>query len=123
VKVHLQAGEELVGVSHLLLPLDELADPVEPFLVAGGHHSVARLVLPVRGDAFLGDPVHLLGADLDLELVAAGAHHGGVQGLVAVGPGHGDEVLDAPRNRLPLRVNQSENGVAGPNVLGDDPDG
>ena len=35
IEVHLQAGEELVGVGHLLLPLDELANPVEPLLVAG----------------------------------------------------------------------------------------
>ncbi len=82
----------------------------------------AGLVLPVRGDAFLGDAVHLFGADLHFELMAAVAHHRGVQRLVAVGAGHGDEVLDAPRNGPPQRVNQSEDGVTGGHVLGDDAD-
>ncbi len=123
IEVHLQAGEELVGVGHLLLPLDQLPNPVQPLLVAGRDHGSAGLVLPVGGDAFLGDAVHLLGADLHLELVAAGAHHRGVQRLVAVGAGNGDEVLDASRHRPPQGVNQPEDGVAGGHVLGDDADG
>ena len=117
IEVHLQAGEEFVGVGHLLLPLDELADPVEPLLVAGGHRASAGLVFPVRGDAFLGDAVHLFGADLHLELVAARAHHRGVQRLVAIGAGNGDEVLDAARHRPPERVNEPEDGVAGSHIL------
>ncbi len=72
---------------------------------------------------FLGDAVHLLGADLHLELVAAGAHHRGVQRLVAVGAGHGDEVLDAARHRPPQGVDEAEDGVAGGHILGDDADG
>ena len=123
VEVHLQAGEELVGVGHLLLPLDELANPVEALLVAGGDDAAAGLVLPVGGDALLGDAVHLFGADLHLELMAAGAHHRGVEGLVAVGAGHGDEVFDAPRHRPPKGVDEAEDGVAGGYVLGDDADG
>ena len=79
IQVHLQAGEELVGVGHLLLPLDELANPVEAFFVARGDRVFAGLVFPVGGDAFLGDAVHLLGADLHLELMAAGADDRGVQ--------------------------------------------
>ena len=71
IQVHLQAGEELVGVGHLLLPLDELPNPVEPLLVARRHHAFAGLVLPVRRNAFLGDAVHLFSADLHLELMAA----------------------------------------------------
>ena len=123
IEVHLQAGEELVGVGHLLLPLDELADPVQALLVAGRDRAFAGLVLPVRGDAFLGDAVHLFGADLHFELVAAGAHHRGVQRLIAVGAGNGDEVLDAARHRPPQRVDEPEDRVAGGHVLGDDADG
>ena len=40
---------------------------------------VAGLVFPVRGDAFFGDAVHLFGADLDFELVAAGRDESCVQ--------------------------------------------
>ena len=123
IQVHLQAGEELVGVGHLLLPLDELANPVEPLFVAGGDDAVVGLVLPVRGDAFFGDAVHLFGADLHFELMAAFADDRGVQRLVAVGAGDGDEVLDAAGNRPPQRVNKAEDGVTGGDVLGDDANG
>ena len=123
VEVHLQAGEELVGIGHLLLPLDELANPVQALFVAGGDGAFAGLVLPVRGDAFFGDAMHLFGADLHFELMAAGAHHRGVQRLVAVGAGDGDEVLDAARDRTPESVDEAEDGVAGGDVLGDDADG
>ena len=78
VHVHLEGGHELVGVGHLALPLHELAHPGEAGFVLGGD-AVAGLVLPVGGDAFFGDAVHLFGADLHLELVAAGRDEGGVQ--------------------------------------------
>ena len=122
IEVHLQAGEEFVGVRHLLLPLDQLPDPVQPLFIAGRHRAVARLVLPVRRNALLGDAVHLFGADLHLKLVAAGAHHRGVQRLVSVGARNGDEILDAPRHRTPQRVNQPEDRVARCHVLRDHAD-
>ena len=83
----------------------------------------AGLVLPVGGDALFGDAVHLFGANLHLELMAAGAHDRGVQRLVAVGAGAGDEVFDATGHRTPEGVNEAEDGVAGGYVLGDDADG
>ena len=80
----------------------------------------ALLVFPVGGDALLGDAVHLLGADLDLEGDAAGADHGGVQGLVQVRPRDGDEVLDAAGDGVPLVVDDAERGVAVAHRVGDD---
>ena len=77
----------------------------------------------MRRYAFFRDAVHLLGADLHLELVAAVPHHRGVQGLVSVGPRNGDEVLDAARNRPPQSVNEAEHRVTGGHILGDNPDG
>ena len=85
--------------------------------------AFAGLVLPVRGNAFFGDAVHLLGADLHLELMAARAHHRGVQRLVAVGAGNGDEVLDAAGHRPPQRVDEAEDRVAGGDILRDHADG
>ena len=123
IEVHLQAGEELVGVGHLLLPLDELADPVEPFLIARGDCAPAGLVLPVGRDAFFGNAVHFLGAYLDFELMAARAHHSGVQRLIAIGAGNCDEVLDAPGDWPPKGVDETEDCVAGGDILGDDADG
>src|SRR5207302_9097776 len=62
---------ELARVLHVLLRLDELAQPQERLV----ELVLARLLLlvePVRRDALLGDPVHLAGADLDLDRVALG---------------------------------------------------
>ena len=122
VQVDLEGRHELVGVGHLALPLHELANPGEAGFVLGGD-VVAGLVLPVGGDAFLGDAVHLLGADLDLELVAAGRDEGGVQALVEVGARHGDEVLDAAGDGTPDGVEQAEDRVAVLHGLADDADG
>ena len=123
VEVHLEAGEELVGVGHLPLPVDQLPDPGEALLVAGGDDGFAGLVFPVGGDSLFGDAMHLVGADLHLELVAALAHDGGVQGLVEVGAGDGDEVLDAAGDRTPQHVNEAEDAVAIGLGLGNDADG
>ena len=120
IEIHLQAGEKLVGVGHLLLPVDQLPDPVQPLLVACRYHASAGFVFPVGGNAFLGDAMHLLGANLHLELVAGRAHHRGVQRLVTVGAGHGDKILDAAGHRAPQGVNEAENGVAGSHILCND---
>ena len=72
---------------------------------------------------FFGDAMHLFGADLHFELMSAFAHHRGVQRLIAVGAGHGDEVLDAAGHRTPESVNQAEDGVTSAHILGDDANG
>ena len=68
-QVDLQAVHEIFRVLQLALPFEHLAEPGH-FLVEHlvGH---ALLVAPVGGDAVLGDPVHLPGADLDLHRLAA----------------------------------------------------
>ena len=53
----------------------------------------------------------------------AGAHHRGVQRLIAVGARHGDEVLDAAGHGTPESMNEPEDGVAGGYVLRDYADG
>ena len=66
IEVDLQVLQELLRIAHLLLHLEQLPHPLEVALVAMVADA-AFLVLPVRGDAFLGAAVHLLGADLHLE--------------------------------------------------------
>ena len=112
VQIDLQRRQELVGIGHVALPLDQLPHPGQALLVARADRRAAGFVLPVRRDAFFRDAVHLVGADLHLELVAALAHHGCVQRLIQIRPRHGDEVLDAPRNRPPDAVDDAEDGVA-----------
>ena len=106
IELDLQVLQELLRIADLLLELEQLAKPDEVLLVAIGADA-AFLVLPVRGDPFLRDPMHLGGADLDLEGKPAIADHRRVQRLVAVGPRHRDEVLDASRDRRPRLVDDA----------------
>ena len=122
VQVDFEGRHELVGIGHFALPLHELADPGEALLVLGADGLVG-LVLPVGGDAVLCDAVHFFSADLDFELVAALCDKGGVEGLVAVGPRHGDEVLDAAGDGAPEVLHEAEQGVAVLHGFGDDADG
>ena len=66
IELDLQVLQELLRIADLLLELEQLPQPEEVLLVAIGAVP-AFLVLPVRRDPFLGDAVHLGGADLDLE--------------------------------------------------------
>ena len=122
VEVELEGVQELVGVLDLLLPLEELAQPGEGVVVLS-HPGATLLVLPVGRDALLGDLVHLVGADLDLEGMAVVADDRGVERLVAVGAGHRDEVLDPPRDRPPGVVEDAEGCVAVGDRLDQDPEG
>ncbi len=105
-----------------LLEVDgALGDEVAPLLEAvddgevlgpRGLRAQALLVQPMRGDAVLGDAVHLLRAYLDLEEASLVAHHRRVEAAVAVRLRHRDVVLEAPFHRLPQAVDHSEHGVA-----------
>ena len=78
-RFHAQRRQELAGLLHFLHPLDQLAHPHDTLVV--GARTMPRLpvfVLPVRGNALLGDTVHLLRSDLHLERLA-GVNHAGVQ--------------------------------------------
>ena len=110
-QVFLHRAQELLRVLHVLLPLEQLAQPGEALRVGAGD-ALAALVAPVRGDARLGDAVHLVGADLHLHALAVRADHGGVQRLVHVGLGQRDVVLEAPGHRLPVGVHDAERLVA-----------
>ena len=73
---------------------------------------VRRLVQPVRGDAGLGDAVHVVRAHLRLERRAERAEQRRVQRLVAVGLRDRDVVLELPGYRLVQPVQDAERGVA-----------
>ena len=122
VQVDLEGRHELVGVGHFALPLHQLPHPGEALLVLGADGFVG-LVLPVGGDAVLCDAVHLFRANLHFELVAAFGHERGVQGLVAVGPRHGDEVFNTSGDGTPQVLHEAEQGVAVLHGLRDDANG
>ncbi len=76
----------------------------------------------MRRDAFLGDPVHVRGADLDLDALALRPDHRRVERLVHVRLGDRDEVLEAPGHRLPEGVDQPERLVALAHARREDPE-
>ena len=82
------------------------------------RHMLA--VAPMRGDAALGDVMHVLGADLDFDALLFRPDHRGVDGAVAVGLGRGDEILEALRHHLPVGVHDAERAVAILLVFDDD---
>ena len=75
------------------------------------------------GDAVFRLAVHLLGADLHLKGDALGADDHRVQGLVAVGLGGADIVLEAAGHRLVQVVDHAQHVVAVGQLLDDDPGG
>ena len=94
LEVELEGLEELDRVVGLLL---DVGDALHPGDLAG--RVALLLVAPVRGDAVLGPPVHLLGAHLDLDRLAVEADHRGVQRLVEVELGGVDVVLEPALDR------------------------
>ena len=106
---------ELLGVVGLLVPVEQRLEPLQLGRRRVGRLArglVALLVAPVRGDAVLGRLVHVARADLDLQRPPLGPDHRRVQGLVHVELGHGDHVLEAPRQGLPQRVDHAHGAVA-----------
>ena len=120
IQVHLQGRHELARVVHIALPLDQVPEPGDALVVFGGAF-LAFFVLPVRRDALFRDAVHLLGADLHLEMLPVRPYHGRVQRLVQIRARDGDEVLDASGNGPPLVVDHAQRRVAVLHRIGDDP--
>ncbi len=113
---------EFPRVAEVLLPFEQLPQPGQLLLVILVGAFAAFLVAPVGGDAVFGDAVHFPGPDLDFQRLAGGADDGGVQRLVEVGLGHGDEVLEPVRQRLPQGMDDAEGAVAVLDVVDDNPD-
>ena len=121
-QVHPHGTHEFLGV-HVLLALQQLTHPLKGLLGAQLGVGHALLVLPVGGDAVLGGVVHLPGADLHLEGDALPADDGGVEGLVAVGLGGADVVLEPAQHRVEQVVNDAQHIVALGDVVHNDPEG
>ena len=120
--IHLQGADELLSVG-ILLALQQLAHPLKVLLCPQLLVGHPLFVLPVGGDAVLGGLVHLPGADLYLKGNALPADDGGVEGLVHIGLGGADIVLEPPQHRLEHIVDAAKHVVALRNVVHDDPEG
>ena len=73
--------------------------------------TIGVLVLPVRGDATLGNAIHLRGPDLHFDRHAVGAEQTGVQRLVTVHPRNCNVVLEASRHGLVELVDNAQRPV------------
>ena len=65
-QVDLDALEEFLGAA-ALLQLHQVREPLARALLLHGVDVLAHLVFPVRGDAGLGDAMHVVGADLHFD--------------------------------------------------------
>lgn len=77
----------------------------------------------MSGDAVFGDVVHFPGSNLYFNGLSPGPDNRRVQGLVVIGLGHGNVVLEAVRQGLPQAVDDTQDTVAVLDVVDDDPDG
>src|SRR5690606_17830495 len=106
------ALQELRRILEVALIVSQRTQPAELLRVLRIDTAApAFLVLPVRGDAFFSHAVHLLGADLHLDALAARANHRRVERLVHVRLGQRDVVLEAPWDGRPARMDRAEAGV------------
>src|SRR2546427_12614539 len=78
-EVDFDSVEEGLGVAYLVLPLEEAAQPGQ--LLVEARVLSAFLIGPVRCHAKLGDAMHLLSADLDLDRLARVRDDGGMERL------------------------------------------
>ena len=110
-EVHLHVVPELGGIARFVLDVEQRLQPVRAGFARVGLGAAA--VEPVGGHAAFGNLVHLLGAYLEFDADVGRADQRGVQGLVAVGFGVGDEVVELTRHGLVELVQVAQRGVAG----------
>ena len=110
--------DHLLRVAAVLHQLDKLAQVVHRVASAVGAGRLGveavglALVAPVGRDPLLRNPIHRLGADLQLDAQAPRPDHGGVQRAVVVALGRGDVVLEPLGHAGPGLVDQAERPVA-----------
>ncbi len=117
--------EEFFRIGALRQHLDGVAQPRKGIRLAIEHlgrRAHALLVEGVRGDAVFGNPLHLLGADLQFDALVAGTDHRGVDGAIIVLLRRGDVILEAAGHHRPHGVDDAERAVALLHRLHDHPE-
>ena len=119
-QVHLHVLDELHGVAGFLLQLQQPLHPALGAAVGGRAGFVIGLVQPVGGDAVVGHGLHFFGANLHFQGNAGAGLQRGMQGLIAIGLGNGDVVLEAAGNGGEIVMGGAEHAVAGVDPVHDD---
>ncbi len=99
-QVDLDVVEEFQRGPGGALRIDQLDNPGMGTALCAVGRVATELVGPMRGHATFGDQVHLFGADLHFDRRTIGPEQHGMQRLVTVGLGNGDEIAEAPIQRL-----------------------
>ena len=122
--IHLHSLEVFLGVRVLLLEVHHLTEPGHLLIhfAASPDALASFLVLPVGSHTKLRYLVHGKGANLDFQRIPAG-HNRGMQGLVAVGLGHSNIVLETARNGLPHGMDDPQDPVTVLDAFHQDADG
>ena len=121
-QLELRVLEELLRIVALRQEIDGASKP----LIGAAFHGEARIVVHaflverVGRDAVFGDLLHVDGADLQFDALAAGSDHGGVDRAVIVLLRGRDVVLVAAGDHRPARMNDAERPVAFVDRLDDD---
>ena len=83
-------------------------------------HAALFLIFPMRGNAALRNPMHLLRPNLKFDVFAFGTDHSRMDRLVQIGFWNRDVVFEPPRNRAPQRVDYPQRVVALGNTVHED---
>ena len=111
IKVQLEGIEKITRILNVLSPLDERAQGLQSVVIIVGA-ALPFLVLPVSGYAVFGDAMHLFGAYLNFKRLALGTDDRRVEGLIKVIARSCNPVLDSPRHRFPIVMDDPQRGVA-----------
>ena len=123
-KVCFQRVQEFAGIPGFRLPVQHLADP-EQLVVQVVFPVGAFLVPPVGSNAEFRHAVHVPGTDLHFEGEGnlPATHNGGVKGLVHVGLGNRDIILEPAGDLIPQGMDNTQDCIAVRNGIHDDADG
>ncbi|RMT54308.1 hypothetical protein ALP46_05441 [Pseudomonas amygdali pv. myricae] len=120
-QVDLDAFNELQRVARTLLHFQHTLDPLPGTgMSAFWLLVVAGFVQPVCSDAVVGHLFHFAGANLDFDRYAMHTEQGRMQGLVAVGLGDRDVVLEAAGQRLVQIMYSAQYAITGIDLVDDD---
>src|ERR1043166_8032202 len=75
-------------------------------------------VLPMRGNAFFGDVMHLFSANLNFKRLNVGSDNRSMQRLVKIIAGGSNPVFDASRHGFPIVVHNAQCRVTVANFIG-----
>src|SRR5690606_3100499 len=111
-KIDLHAFKKLGRVLQVALKISKFLQPAKFSRVLRIYPSPTPLfVLPMGSHTLLGHSMHLVRADLHFDPLPPRTNQSRVEGLIHVGLGQRDIVLESTRHRRPTSMHRPETGV------------